>query len=108
LLKVGRHIRPLPHFKLIVAREEGEGRFLEGYRKDYISIKCSSHSGPLALIDGDVSAEDIYLAASITARFGQSREAEHVDMTITQKDGSERTIHVKPLTTEELPKAWYI
>ncbi len=108
LLKVGRHIRPLPHFKLIVAREEGEGRFLEGYRKDYISIKCSSHSGPLALIDGDVSAEDIYLAASITARFGQGREAEHVDMNVSQKDGSERTIQVKPLTTEELPKAWYI
>jgi len=32
LLKVGRHIRPAPHFKLIVSREEGETNFLEGYR----------------------------------------------------------------------------
>ncbi|MGZ8916401.1 MAG: tRNA (5-methylaminomethyl-2-thiouridylate)-methyltransferase [Methylobacter sp.] len=108
LLKVGRHIRPQPNFKIIVAREEGEGRFLEGYKKEFISMKCSSHSGPLALIDGSPSAEDIYLAASITARFGQGRDAGQVDMNVMQKDGSERIILVKPLTTEELPKAWYI
>ena len=27
LLKIGRHIRPKPHFKLIIGREEGENRF---------------------------------------------------------------------------------
>jgi hypothetical protein len=32
MLKVGRHIRPNPRFKMIVAREEGEVKFLEGYR----------------------------------------------------------------------------
>jgi hypothetical protein len=31
MLKVGRHIRPNPRFKMIVAREEGEVKFLEGY-----------------------------------------------------------------------------
>lgn len=35
LLKVGRHLRPRPHFKLIIAREDGENRFLEGYRKQF-------------------------------------------------------------------------
>ena len=38
LLKVGRHIRPEPNFKLIIAREEGEGRFLQGYKNEFISI----------------------------------------------------------------------
>ena len=33
LLKVGRHIRPAANYKLIVSREEGEGRFLQGYKK---------------------------------------------------------------------------
>jgi len=108
LLKVGRHIRPRPHFKLIVAREEGEGRFMEGYRREFISLKCLSHSGPLVLIDGVPSAEDLYLAASITARYGQGRDAEQVDMVITQKDGSERTIQVKPLPGEKLPEEWVI
>ncbi len=108
LLKVGRHIRPQPNFKLIVAREEGEGRFLQGYKKDYISMACVSHSGPLVLIDGSPSAEDLYLAASITARFGQGRDAEQVDISILSKDGSERTIQVAPMKTEAMPKEWYI
>lgn len=107
LLKVGRHIRPARHFKLIVAREEGEGRFLEGYQKEFISLLASSHNGPLVLIDGTPSAEDLYLAASITARYGQGRDAEQVEVTITQKDGSERAIQVKPFT-KDLPQEWYI
>ena len=108
LLKAGRHIRPKPHFKLIIAREEGEGRFLQGYKRDYISMVCTSHIGPLVLLDGEPSAEDLYLAASITARYGQGRDAEQVDMAITQKDGSERTIQVKPLAGEKLPEEWVI
>ncbi|MDD2659387.1 MAG: tRNA (5-methylaminomethyl-2-thiouridylate)-methyltransferase [Methylococcales bacterium] len=108
LLKVGRHIRPQPNFKLIVAREEGEGRFLQGYKNEFISMSCLSHSGPLVLLDGSPSAEDLYLAARITARFGQGRDAEHVDINIMNKDGSERTLQVKPLKKEEMPEKWYI
>jgi hypothetical protein len=108
LLKVGRHIRPRPHFKLIVAREEGEGRFLQGYKKQFVSMTCSSHAGPLVLIDGELSAEDVYLAARIVARFGQGREAEQVEITVRQMDGSERTIQVVPFGSEEIPQEWYI
>jgi hypothetical protein len=108
LLKVGRHIRPRPNFKLIVAREEGEGRFLQGYKKEFISMNCSSHPGPLVLVDGLLSAEDVYLAAQITARFGQGREAGQADINVMDKDGSERTLQVRPLTKEEIPEEWYI
>lgn len=108
LLKVGRHIRPQPNFKLIVAREEGEGRFLQGYKNEFISMNCSSHAGPLVLIDGSPSAEDLYLAAQITARFGQGRDAGQVDIAIVDKDGLERIIAVTPLPQAEIPKAWYI
>jgi len=44
LLKVGRHIRPCKAFKLIIAREEGETRFLSGYKKQFQSIKTVSHA----------------------------------------------------------------
>ena len=60
------------------------------------------------LIDGSPSAEDLYLAARITARYGQGRDAEHVDINVANKDGSERTIQVKPLKKEEMPKEWHI
>ncbi len=108
LLKVGRHIRPQAHYKMIIAREEGEGRFLQGYMKEYVSMSSVSHIGPLVLIDGAPSAEDLYLAASITARYGQGRDAEQVEINVAYQDGSERTLHVKPILEQDMPKAWFI
>ena len=46
LLKVGRHLRPRPHFKLIVAREDGENRFLEGYRRQFTHLLKPLHQQP--------------------------------------------------------------
>ncbi len=108
LLKVGRHLRPRPHFKLIIAREEGETRFLEGYRKQFAHLQCKSHSGPLVLIDGAVDEGDRLLAARISARFGQGRDAEEVEMEITDRDGHAQPLTVKPLAADEIPQDWYV
>jgi tRNA-specific 2-thiouridylase len=107
-LKVGRHIRPGKNYKLIVAREEGEGRFLQGYQKEFISMSSSSHLGPLVLIDGIPSAEDLTLAARITARYGQGREADQVDINIMDKDGSQRSVRVSPMAPDAMPKEWFV
>ena len=67
LLKVGRHLRPQPNFKLIVSREEGENRFLEGYRKRFTHMLSTSHLGPMILVDGeDINKDDLELAARLT------------------------------------------
>ena len=108
LLKVGRHIRPQPNYKMIIAREEGEGRFLQGYKRDYVSMSSVSHVGPLVLIDGTPSAEDLYLAASITARYGQGRDADQVEVNVEYQDGSERLLQVKPILEQDIPKAWFV
>jgi hypothetical protein len=106
LLKVGRHIRPAPHFKLIIAREEGEGRFLQGYQNEYVSLAGGSHLGALVLIDGEVSAEDLHLAASIAAYYGQGRNAEQVDIKVQLTSGSEHLLTVKPIS--DIPKEWVL
>jgi hypothetical protein len=108
LLKVGRHIRPEPHFKLIVAREEGEGRFMEGYKNEFISLRSITHTGPLVLIDGSPSAEDLFLAAQITGRYGQGRDADQIEISVRQTDGTERNIQVKPLSADEIPQEWFV
>ena len=108
LLKVGRHLRPKPHFKIIVAREDGESQFLSGYKKDFISMNCASHRGPLVLIDGKPDEDDLLLAGQILARYGQGREAEQVEVTIRDRQGDERNIFVKPLTAEQIPDAWFV
>jgi len=108
LLKVGRHLRPQPHFKLIVGREEGENRFLEGYKKRFVSLQPTSHSGPLVLLDGDIRAGDLELAARLTARFSQGRDADHVTVQVNSMDGLTQILEVAPLTSEQIPDAWYL
>ncbi len=108
LLKVGRHIRPQPHYKLIVSREEGENNFLKGYKKLFSSIEIQSHGGPLTLIDGDASDDELKHAARIAARFSQGRDAETVTVKITRTDGNEKIFDVPPLSPSEIKQEWYV
>ncbi len=108
LLKVGRHIRPAPHFKLIVSREEGEGRFLQGYRGHYPSLKTVSHAGPLALIDGEVNDRELELAARIVARYSQGKNAPEVELEYRDREGDTRPLKVAPLPPHELNAEWML
>jgi tRNA-specific 2-thiouridylase len=108
LLKVGRHLRPRPNFKIIVGREEGENRFMEGYRKRFTHMLSTSHTGPLVLLDGeDIKADDLELAARLTARFGQGRDADRVTVDVHDK-GVMQTMEVVPMPTEQIPADWYL
>lgn len=108
LLKVGRHIRPRPEFKLIIARDAGESKFLEGYRKLFTSIHAISHNGPMALVDGPITEAEYALAASIVARYGQGREAEEVELDIKRPDQDSLRIKTRPIQADELPEAWHV
>ena len=108
LLKVGRHMRPRPHFKLIISREEGEGNFMQGYKKQYIHLKTTSHAGPLALVDGEVNDEDLELAARLVARYSQGKQADEVVVQITDLASNSRELAVKPLSAGEVPEAWHL
>lgn len=108
LLKVGRHLRPRPHFKLIIAREEGEGNFLAGYRRSYPHLTTTSHPGPLALIDGSLQQGDAELAARILARYSQGREAERVTVELVDHHREKRQLEVVPMTANEIAPEWQI
>ena len=89
LLKVGRHLRPQPHYKLIISREEGENRFLEGYRYQFTSITTVSCPGPLALVDGNFESEaELQQAAAIVARYSKGRSLDEVTLEVRSPDGS--------------------
>ena len=109
LLKIGRHLRPRPHFKLIIGREEGENNFLSGYRREFIYLKNIEHAGPLMLMDGkEITDDDIKLAAKIVARFGQGRKQDSVDVMIKAPNKDEITMTVSPFSSEEIQQKWYI
>jgi len=108
LLKVGRHLRPEPHYKMIVGREEGENNFLTGYRKEFISIKITSHGGPLTLIDGTPTKDDLQFAARIAARYSQGHSADTVSVEIRAKDGVCTEHEVIPLPPQDLKNEWHV
>jgi tRNA U34 2-thiouridine synthase MnmA/TrmU len=108
LLKVGRHLRPRPNYKLIISREDGENRFLNGYKKQFASIEIVSHGGPLTLVDGEPADEDLRFACRIAARFSQGRDAESVTAKITRQNGDEEIIDIPPMPTSEIKQEWYI
>jgi len=108
LLKVGRHIRPTPHFKLIIGREDGENRFMDGYRRQFINITTESCPGPLVLIDGELKHGDAELAARIAARFSKDKNTNAVTVAIHYPDGRSDSLTVPPMPAEEMPQEWYV
>nr|VFK30840.1 MAG: tRNA U34 2-thiouridine synthase MnmA/TrmU, contains the PP-loop ATPase domain [Candidatus Kentron sp. MB]VFK34381.1 MAG: tRNA U34 2-thiouridine synthase MnmA/TrmU, contains the PP-loop ATPase domain [Candidatus Kentron sp. MB]VFK76486.1 MAG: tRNA U34 2-thiouridine synthase MnmA/TrmU, contains the PP-loop ATPase domain [Candidatus Kentron sp. MB] len=108
LLKVGRHIRPRPHFKLIVARDEGESNFLKGYRRSFLHLETVSHTGPITLIDGRLDQDDLHLAARLTARFSQGRNSREVMVQATFPDGAVQSLTVTPMSPDSIPSLWYL
>ena len=108
LLKVGRHMRPAPNFKLIIGREEGENNYLGGYRRRFVHMEATSHHGPLVLIEGEPTDADVELAARLTARFGQGRHADKVTIEVTDPRGGSRLLEVSPLPSNEIPSSWYL
>ena len=110
LLKVGRHIRPVPHYKLIVAREEGEGNFLSGYKRSYPYLRVTSHGGPLTLIDAvrPLSDAELEQAARIVARYSQGKNAAEVELEFTDLDSDIRKLKVVPMPADEVRREWML
>jgi len=113
LLKVGRHIRPNKKFKIIVSREEGENKFMDGYKKQFTHLYISSHPGPLALIEGEIDTDELKLAGEIVARYSQGRDAEEVEVTaklVNPTDGNadEFIFKVCPMQASDIPQDWYV
>jgi tRNA-specific 2-thiouridylase len=108
LLKVGRHLRPRAHFKLIVGRDEGENNFLNGYRRQYPHLYPTSHKGALVLLTGKADSDDLHLAARVTARFSQGRDSATVNVAVCDVNGCEQMLTVHPLAPDEIPPHWYL
>ena len=108
LLKVGRHLRPAPHYKLIISREEGENHYLTGYQHEYTTIRTVSHRGPVTIVDGTPDDDDLLFAARIAARYSQGRDADRVTLSITPPGKDEREVMVTPLAATEFLENWYV
>lgn len=108
LLKIGRHLRPMEHFKMIISRDEGETNFLQGYKKRYTSLELVDAIGPIMLVDGDLTQEDYSFAAKVLARYAKQTSPSEITVRITSSEGSTKDLRVIPFTSDEISKQWYI
>lgn len=109
LLKVGRHLRPKPNFKMIIGREENENNFLSNYQSQFPSLRSTSHTGPLVLIDGEITNDDdLNLAMRITARYCSGHNDQMVKILLKGFTKEDKVVDILPLPKEELVNAWFI
>ncbi|MDW8032635.1 MAG: hypothetical protein RMH93_03715 [Aquificaceae bacterium] len=78
LFTVGRHFRLPSGVKLIIARNEGEVRFLQGFRSRYAYAYRRDHKGTFALIKGKLSEGEFKLVADLVARYSKNEPCEVV------------------------------
>ena len=55
-----------------------------------------------------VLGETVNLAARLTARFSQGRDAQSVTVTSTDRQGRTRVMDVRPISSGDIPQEWYI
>jgi len=109
LLKVGRHLRPKPNFKLIIGREQAENKFLKNFKAKFIYMHPLDIAGPLVLIDGKVNASDLKLAAEITARYSKSKPNNKTQVKVVFTDQTVNVLQVYPLLDEQITAShWHV
>jgi tRNA U34 2-thiouridine synthase MnmA/TrmU len=107
LLKGGRQLRPAPHYKVIIGRDESENNFLLGFRQGRVVIQARHVPGPLGLVEGTPEASDLETACRLVARYGKGRDMTEVEMALEQ-DGQLQYRVVVPYPAHELSQEWFI
>ena len=103
LLKYGRHIRLSPTLKLIVGRDNHENSMLRRFAGSFGRMYATDHKGPLTLVIGTPTEDEIRLAAAITARYGQGRDETDVRVVYRTPDG-DKTVSVAPIDLKDIER----
>lgn len=94
LLKLGRHFRFHPAYKLVVGRDEKENKLLLSlaHSKDLLFFPRGG-KGPIGLGRGTARPEDVYLSAQIIA-FYTKNGLEKTPVLVREKGGTETVLEV--------------
>lgn len=107
LLKAGRHFRLDPNTKAIVGRNEEDNIRIESLSQEGdLLLSLVDMPGPLTLLHGTVTEENIYLGARITARYGKLSDLPSLKVSVRQakNDTPQRFIEVTPISQEEVDR----
>ncbi|MFO7915513.1 MAG: hypothetical protein R6U43_07455 [Candidatus Krumholzibacteriales bacterium] len=100
-LGVGRHFRISEEARVIVGRNKHENDYLEkSYNNNWI-LEASDVTGPVVVLFGDDSEENLKKAASITAKYCNDRESNLIGVTAARNNDT-REFQVIPAGRETL------
>ncbi|UCD94695.1 MAG: hypothetical protein JSU69_01190 [Candidatus Zixiibacteriota bacterium] len=101
LLRYGRHFRLDSKTRLIVGRDEADNDRLQNQaRPEYLTLEALGVGSPLALCIGNHSAENVRLAAAITARYSDAGKMPQVVITCSAHDRQWK-VTVHPIAKSE-------
>jgi len=103
LLSMGRHLRISDGVKVVVGRHELENDYLESRWGGNILLTTIDCPGPVTLVVGEPSAEDLLRAAAVTARYSDGKREDKVRVSLTGADGPGE-IEVAPASDEDLDR----
>lgn len=100
-LRLGRQLRLSETHKIIIGRNESENDLLERYAEHGMAlIAATVEKGPVALVEGKFTDEDLRLAASIVAGYGKGKGLESVEFSFKVIGGAETVASVRPANPE--------
>ena len=62
----------------------------------------------MVLLDGTADEDDLLLAARLTARYCQGRNAAQVSVRITSTEGLASVVVVTPMSISDIPADWLL
>jgi len=100
LLRYGRQFRLSDRAKVIVGRNERENEILSEFATDRIAIEPHDVVGPLTLVEGSPSGDEVLLSACLAARYCDHDNVTVLSMRIS-RSGEERIVEVVPLDSDD-------
>lgn len=100
LLAIGRHLRLGSGRKIIVGRHERENEYLESCGVDGVLLSSPDHPGPVTLVPGAPTPEEIEEAARITAGYSDGKDEPAVTIKVRRSGKPAEVISVAPLPKE--------
>lgn len=105
-LTVGRHFRLAPGAKLAIGRDKEENDILETHvGPNDISLRLEEHQGPLGVLRGSASDDNVQLSARLVSYHTKLRNEPSLKVEYWKgPDGAKSVITVKPASLEEVEK----
>jgi len=108
LLRYGRQFRISEKAKVFVGRDERENNVLAKFARGRYAIEPCDVMGPLALVEGDPSEDDLSLAARIAARYCDHDDGATVALRVSHGETTQTVVATPLLADDPRLDAWRI